>query len=340
MICCGNCFDDDFLTEQIAEISQEDGDCPTCGSTAVPITEAKNLTDVFDILQSLYSTSRNDTDLHLAPLLRRDWHLGTPLSDAVLTNLLSEIFPNFDAENTRFRPNTDQDSSLLTLWDDFRQELKHSNRYFPIKIPNKEHLEGLVELLSNKSQLGRGSLVYRARRGNADLNYRLDDMGMPPIESVSEGRANPFGIPYLYTASDISTAIAEVRPYKGEIVHVATFYATEDFILADLRNPRRTISPFSLEEETLSSVYRNLNYLSHLGLELSKPILPQVAKLEYLPTQYLCELIKHSGFDGVIYRSSVALGHNFALFSDSKVAIQREIQEYRITEVTYEHEPR
>lgn len=69
----------------------------------------------------------------------------------------------------------------------------------------------------------------------------------------------------------------------------------------------------------MNQVYLDLDYLCHLGEELSKPILPRDAQLEYLSTQYLCELIKHCGFDGVIYKSSVGDGDNYAIFTDSKV---------------------
>jgi hypothetical protein len=70
----------------------------------------------------------------------------------------------------------------------------------------------------------------------------------------------------------------------------------------------------------------DLDYLCHLGEELSKPILPREAHLEYLSSQYLCELIKHCGFDGVVYKSSVGNGDNYAIFSDFKLeAIEVEV---------------
>lgn len=47
-------------------------------------------------------------------------------------------------------------------------------------------------------------------------------------------------------------------------------------------------------------------------------MLPQGAALDYIPSQYLCEFIKHSGFDGVVYRSSVSDGINLALFDLGK----------------------
>lgn len=48
-------------------------------------------------------------------------------------------------------------------------------------------------------------------------------------------------------------------------------------------------------------------------------IVPRVADLEYLPSQYLCEFVKHIGFDGVVYRSSLAEGDNLAIFQEDKL---------------------
>ena len=64
---------------------------------------------------------------------------------------------------------------------------------------------------------------------------------------------------------------------------------------------------------------RDRGYLCRLGEELSSPVLPREAELEYLPSQYLCEFIKHRGFDGVLYKSAVAKGYNMSVFSDEKL---------------------
>jgi hypothetical protein len=49
-------------------------------------------------------------------------------------------------------------------------------------------------------------------------------------------------------------------------------------------------------------------------------VLPSGAAIDYIPSQYLCEFIKNSGFDGVVYRSSVSDGINLALFDPNKAA--------------------
>jgi hypothetical protein len=155
---------------------------------------------------------------------------------------------------------------------------------------------------------------------------------LTPEEVTDYGRANPFGIPYLYAASDLKTALSEVRPHVGEPVCVATFKITADLKLADLRDPRKTISPFTYEEDQIKVLCRDIGYLCRLGEELSIPVVPKDANLEYLASQYLCEFIKHCGFDGVMYKSAVATGTNYAIFNDTKLKGIR-VATYQISKI-------
>ncbi|MGA6950656.1 MAG: RES family NAD+ phosphorylase, partial [Candidatus Sulfotelmatobacter sp.] len=45
----------------------------------------------------------------------------------------------------------------------------------------------------------------------------------PQPDKATEGRVNPKGIPCLYGARDVDTAIAEIRPWNGEMVSIAVF---------------------------------------------------------------------------------------------------------------------
>jgi len=149
-------------------------------------------------------------------------------------------------------------------------------------------------------------------------------MGMPPPKLARAGRANPTGIPYFYGASDIKTAIAEARPHPGNNVSICKFLISNKLQIISLINPRTRISPFEIayqqgDDDYLLKLRHDVDFLCHLGTELSKPITPEAADLEYLPTQYLCELIKKSNFDGVKFQSSVGDGVNYTLFSQSKI---------------------
>jgi hypothetical protein len=73
--------------------------------------------------------------------------------------------------------------------------------------------------------------------------------------------------------------------------------------------------------------------LERLGEELTRPVLPSGAAIDYIPSQYLCEFIKKSGFDGVVYRSSVSDGINLALFNPEK-ATGGTVSLYNVTKVS------
>lgn len=146
------------------------------------------------------------------------------------------------------------------------------------------------------------------------------------------GRANPKGIPYLYVASDVKTAIAEIRPFLKDKITVGHFSVKAPLEVVDLRDPKID-DPFRYGDN-LEFVVRYLNFLRRLGFELSKTVSPKEAELEYIPLQYLCEFIRKSGFDGVIYKSSVAEGYNVAIFADHKVEC-RNAELYEIKDIQY-----
>lgn len=313
MNCCSNCFNDDFLAKQIDDLSTNLGKCDYCKSNNVKVLEEKKLSDYFYPLLGLYELSIQGNSL--IELLNNDWLILTRLENDISEILIQNIL-EIEVNKTYVAKNNDNNKNILN-WQEFKYELKHSNRYFPKKAPNYDHLKKLLEhllIIFPKNQI-----LYRARINEDNTTIDIINMGKPPEKISTAGRANPLGIPYLYLASNIKTAISEIRPHKGDKITVATFSVIETLKLVDLRNPRQTISPFALDDNALNQIFLDLDYLCHLGEELSKPILPREAQLEYLSTQYLCELIKHFGFDGVIYKSSMGDGDNFAVFYDDQL---------------------
>lgn len=338
MNCCPNCFNDVYFQKEVIERQSENiGKCDFCKAEDVKVLETSLLSDYFQPILDLYEEV--DTGNSIIEIINKDWKLFVDLNDAVAQLLLEHISgTRFDKP---FQPKENGDTERILNWQEFKDELKHTNRYFPLKAPSKEHLEELLPhlLVSNESI---PPYLYRSRVNEGDEPIPLDKMGKPPEKISTAGRANPIGIPYLYTASNVDTAIAEIRPHKGDKITVATFQVRGELKLADLRDPRVSISPFSLDDDGLNQVFKDMDYLCHLGEELSKPILPREAHLEYLSSQYLCELIKHCGYDGVIYRSSVGDGANYAIFKDEDlVAIEAKtysVDEVLITSTQYQPE--
>jgi len=290
--CCGHCFGDNNLTQQIESRSKKIGKCEFCGTLNVKLLEPADLIGYFDDLIELYEESNDPSASSIEFLLRSDWALFENLDSMKAEMLLGLIFGNIDVLQKSYTPIIQHDVAAIQEWEDFREELKHRNRFFPKNIQTTEQLKRLFGLLV-PPPADIPSRVFRARICEQSHMYPLDQMGKPPIDLISNGRANPVGIPCLYVASDIETAIAEIRPNKGEMVCVAEFESDKTIQFADLRYPRKTISPFLLSKEQIKLLRRYMEYLCRLSEELTLPISPKSAHLEYLPSQYLCEFIKH-----------------------------------------------
>lgn len=336
MNCCGNCFGDHFLAGMISNMSASTGTCSYCHANGVDIISPEELFLTFDGLRDvMYVESTEASAVPLSQLLRSDWRLFHSLTHGASDALLKAILP--DSNTVHFEPVVAHDSSAVSEWDQFRNELLHENRYFPQTKTFDAENEGQ---LFNYLAVGEAESTrfYRARLKTEESPFSLDKMGRPPNRKVSYGRANPIGISYLYVATDEETAIAEIRPHKDATVCVATFELTDTLKFADLCDPRSRISPFLLiaadDDEGLRSLRKSMPFLERMGDELSKPVSPDNSHLEYLPSQYLCEFLKHSGFHGVVYNSSVGAGKNYALFDDDCVN-GIEVRLFHVDDVTH-----
>jgi hypothetical protein len=331
MDCCAHCFEDRFLTRQIVEHAEgHDGDCHFCGSTNVRLLDASLLREYFEPLVGAYID--NSTGQPIVEQLKSDWCLFGNMADAAATALLAAILDAADIADRRILPLLPDSGDPIERWHQFREELKFQNRFFPRVTVDLDRLGELLNFLVIELQVPQPPM-FRARVSEDGCIYEPAAMGPPPHELSTHGRANPAGIPYLYLASDVDTAIAETRPHPGEQVCVAEFTLSASVKLADLRDPRRTISPFSLgDEQEISLLRKDMGLLCQLGEELTRAVVPRVAHLEYLPSQYLCEFIKYRGFDGVVYRSSAASGSNFAFFNPA-IALAGTVKLFRVTHI-------
>ncbi len=333
MKCCGACVGDRwFSTNVISVLSSETGQCPICQTQEVSLVEANALRDRFESLLGIYQSST--VGVTILELLRKDWCVldNQNISDDVAAELLGCILGDNERLSKLYVPAPDFDMPHMDTWDSLREELKHMNRFFPKTQFDLERLKNLLELLSASSEKF-SDTWFRARIEKGHQAFPLIQMGAPPRRMASSGRANPVGIPYLYLASNETTALAEVRPHPGDSMCIARFGVPSDAIFIDLRNPRKTVSPFLLDdEEQIGMLRRDIGFLEGLARELRAPVLPVDAAIDYIPSQYLCELIKDCGFDGVLYGSSVGRGINLALFDPDR-AVASNLAEFSITSV-------
>ena len=332
MHCCANCFDDVGLRDILPTFSSKNGDCGYCGSRAQELVSPDSLFDLFSSVTNIYEEAADGHEL--VRWFREDWAMfqNPKMDDSRVKDLLAAIMNDAEAVRKLYQPSDRFKSDRLERWEQLTAELRSSNRYFPkIKI-DFTRLEELLELL--RAQKVEGTW-YRARINATDELYPIERMGAPPKEAASYGRANPAGIPYLYVGSTPQTSIAEIRPHAGETATVAMFELDVARLqIVDLRNPKQLVSPFSLgDEDKIGSLRSDIDFLERLGNELTRPVRPQTAPVEYVPSQYLCEFIKQSNWDGVLYASSVGDGMNLALF-DPELAEGKEVSGWNIEKVT------
>lgn len=317
--CCPKCFGDrDLHKEIIPRLSLGCGVCSFCGTGEIDLVEPRALEAYFELLISIYEP--DPAGKLLVEWLKGDWNLFSHprMNVHAARALLAEILNDGEVVRQTYSPSPAYMKYELYSWAKIRDELMYSNRFFP-----EEHLDKVrfKRLLSYLQADDLTLTWYRARILTGSDVIPISDMSAPSARLVSHGRANPPGIPYLYLGSTPQTAVAEVRPHTGEVACVADFTIGDGIRAVDLRNPRQRVSPFLLPDEDEIGLLRvNIPFLEHLGEELTRPVLPQGAAIDYVPSQYLCEFIKKCGYDGVVYRSSVSDGVNLTLFDPTNAA--------------------
>lgn len=356
-LCCDCCFNDQILKDFIKQKGKKSY-CDFCETEREYCIMPSELKVLFRPVVNLYAPVeeigydgieyREDYyEDSLWEMLQEDWKVFCSNNSEVNEKLIRNIFSS--SEGSHY-PSEYLDSNVYN-WIDFQtenssdkiryrkwwkllsKEIKHENRFFP-KIPEW--------LLSNPNEvfsislktLKKDSIFFRARINNNSHKFPCDEMGKPPIKKAidNRGRGNPKGIPYLYLASNENTAISEVKPSKNIIITVGKFIVNNELSVIDLRNPQID-SPFKYGEE-LEYCIKNLSLLKSLGSELSRPVNDE---LDYLPTQYLCELIKGVGHDGLIYKSFLGNGYNILIYNDYKLECF-ETWNVEVTDIKYEYQ--
>jgi hypothetical protein len=234
-------------------------------------------------------------------------------------------------------------------WQKFTDYLIKENRY----VLNERWQKFIKSMLHTSSKreyvLKAGRILARARIGIKAVEtedekgmynyfeYPLppDEMGTPPIKDAIAGRLNPSGISYLYVSSDEKTAIAEVRPWKHADVSVGYFKILNDQRIVDLtKDQHERIIPYVFGESLLPEELEESIWASINGT-FSRPVSPQDQPLHYVPTQYLTEVFKLHGFDGIGYRSSLNnSGFNIVLFNPECVKL-RYSKTFRVDDIDY-----
>lgn len=349
MIFCSECFKDTQIKAIITgygDLKEEHfkGTCPICGARNVVIYDTQkdtSLTDFFDELISIYTPGKllpanfPKSEKHmLSDELKNEWNIfSDKINSRDIYNIIKSVSPHLYESSPELFDNTigvaekyEKESlkeySILggNTWDDFVYSIKHNNR-FHTQMVNTEKLK--MYLLNLRKYYSKGNVFFRGRLNNNETCFKLSEMGAPPIEFAKEGRANSAGISRLYLADSEKTCIHEIRAGAFDVISIGRFILKENITVVDLKQINK-ISPFS----------ENCDFLDYL---INKPILQQIDEgmgravrssdnhLDYIPTQYLCDLIKTldddlgDKFAGVEYSSTLNKnGYNLAIFYPDK----------------------
>lgn len=193
-----------------------------------------------------------------------------------------------------------------------KYSLKHENRF----IADDEFNNLLSDCFKEKKIIiNKGTILFRARsytendRYDKYHTYYQDCKGSTwegydaqssfvnqKDEWNSEGRMNPSGIKYLYTATDIETCLAEIKPYAKTLISVAEIEVFENLEIVDFS---RYLGEGDSEWKA--------EFMMRIDSELS---ISDLEKGDFLFSQYVAEYCKYHKFDGLAYRSSFRTGQN------------------------------
>ena len=222
------------------------------------------------------------------------------------------------------------------LWHSFHNEVKYHHRYFP-SHPVLDKLAVFAEQC--KLTVSAGRIYYRARiiddnalsehmiakcyrqdcteeerkwyhnKNNKFKGLSKEGSYVPPNpDLIRDGRSNPKFIRYLYIAESPTTAVFEVRPLLHNAVNVAGIEVKEQLIIANIA------VGIDIDATKDNSVDEWLMYFIQTAFSSSTNN-PD----DYIASQIIAEYIRHWGYDGIRYSSSLHRGgYNLTVFDVEK----------------------
>lgn len=244
------------------------------------------------------------------------------------------------------------ESPLSHSWTVMENSLRVEARYLNPTV--EQFMESIFDEIANDiAEDGSSVLVEVGPETNAIALYRarifqsvtsLDEalrhperlLGAPAAGIGVGGRMNAAGQPAFYGATDVQTALAEVRPPVGSWVVVAKFSITRALKLLDLKRLGQvTLSrDASLFGASTRAQAERRDFLRLFCEKIVAPVMPESQERNYLITQVVADYLSmHSraSIDGIIYPSvqrgsekNSSTGENIVLFHKAVTAVNAE----------------
>ena len=227
---------------------------------------------------------------------------------------------------------------------DFADYVKTTSRYV-LDSKRQHFMDVLLETgKKRRTTLSKGDSLWRAQLGAEEGPHRTDgiedeksngmefleksyphhkDRMKPRTDRSCEGRVNPKGIPYLYLSTERETAMAEVRPWIGSYVSVATFIILRDLSLVDCGSDTRRPTIYAIGSTGPDKDEREKDVWWAVNQAFLEPVTRADDLADYAPTQMLAEKFREAGFDGINYGSTLGKGMSVALFDLNAATIDR-----------------
>lgn len=323
--------------------------CSTTGVSGVcAITGAKD--DVVDIgeiqsflsaVLSLFTKEASFSDV--SSRINQDWGLFS--SDELGEKILKEI-PDHRCGSLATTISPLYISSIARVkksWMDFKEEIRWERRYLVDKalLSVDAEWDRLLRVVA-PSTISSEQSFFRSRihdEANSSA-YRRDEMGAPPKDKASSGRANPEGIPYLYLCEQPSTTLYEVRALYLDDVSIGKFKLNDSahpLKIADFTTTPSLYGMYTIGNSRIEDMVRAYMLHQAISSDLSKPIRRYDSSFEYIPTQFICEYMRYEiGLDGIKYYSALRPKEvNIVLFDPTKMTcVDVKRVQVTLTEIT------
>lgn len=196
-------------------------------------------------------------------------------------------------ENNWFETEAAARELVERLRGDLTEIVPTGSEFFRARIGVKSRLVKKFDFLDD-------SRVFRY------LPFGGKDIDRPPLKLATEGRFNRTRVSLLYLASDVQTAVAELRPHPGHLVSTGMFRLKRDLRIANFakHDIRNFLSDQRLED---------LRSILSIADVLNVPVQPEHRAL-YAATQLFADVLRSAGFEGLAFKSSVGKGHNLTCF--------------------------
>ncbi|MCD7936059.1 MAG: RES domain-containing protein, partial [Tannerellaceae bacterium] len=322
------------IRQFINSTSKEKGFCDYCKEESFLI----NIEELLDFFIEFLSIFRGDEyGIPLIDHIQNDWNLfkSREIGKKLLCDIIQQknVSDDWPENKTAYTYVIDE---CVRYWDNLKQSLKYQRRF----LTNAERLDeyGWNSLFYINATINPNINLYRARihfDGKMEP-FKNHEMGSPPQEKATAGRANPSGIPYLYLSKSPETTIYETRSSYLDLLSIALFVS---------HPPGLNIVDFTSHPSPLNYMGNMIELAKSkflkeaISKDLSKPMRRFDSELEYIPTQFICEFIRYStGADGIQFNSSLHKGGvNIVLFDPNMVkCVKVELHQITDVSITYE----